>query len=257
MFMTNQDILRIAMEQSAIDCHCAPEDFLRSEHVVVHSTPDDRARRYLSLPLACDLVSYGSNIVASVVPELEDDVRAYINRYEIEHCFETPNLYTLNEALAPHGQRVCFMAEYFLPRVELLHTPKIPYEMRLLAPPDFDELYLPQWSHALCAPRRELDILGVGAYHQGQLIGLAGCSRDCDTMWQIGIDVLPEYRGQGVATALTSRLAQEILARGKVPFYCAAWCNVRSVRTALASGFRPAWVEITAKSDAFIRTMLD
>jgi GNAT superfamily N-acetyltransferase len=67
-------------------------------------------------------------------------------------------------------------------------------------------------------------------------------------MWQIGIDVLPAYRRQGIATALTRRLAKEILARGKVPFYCAAWSNVKSVRNAIKSGFRPAWVEMTAKS---------
>ena len=90
-------------------------------------------------------------------------------------------------------------------------------------------------------------MLGVVAYDKGKLIGLAGCSADCDTMWQIGIDVLPEYRRQGIASALTSRLAVEILRRGKVPFYCAAWCNVKSVRNAIKSGFRPAWVEMTAR----------
>lgn len=45
-----------------------------------------------------------------------------------------------------------------------------------------------------------------------QLItGLAACSADGDTMWQIGIDVLSEYRRPGVASAITSRLAVEIL----------------------------------------------
>lgn len=92
----------------------------------------------------------------------------------------------------------------------------------------------------------------MGAYHNGKLIALAGCSADCEDMWQIGIDVLPEYRRQGVATALTSKLALEILKRGKVPFYCAAWCNLKSVRNAIKSGFKPAWVELTAKSNSFV-----
>lgn len=89
-------------------------------------------------------------------------------------------------------------------------------------PEDFGPLYLPQWSNALCEKRKELDVLGVGAFDRERLIGLAGCSADCHTMWQIGIDVLPDYRRQGVAAALVSRLALETLARGKVPFYCAA-----------------------------------
>ena len=75
-------------------------------------------------------------------------------------------------------------------------------------------------------------------------------------MWQIGVDVLPEYRRQGIACALTSRLAVEILERGKVPFYCAAWSNIRSVRNAVKSGFRPAWAELTAKSVEFVDQLI-
>ena len=86
-------------------------------------------------------------------------------------------------------------------------------------------------------------------------MGLAGCSADCDGMWQIGVDVLPEYRRQGIAFAVTGRLALEIIARDKVPFYCAAWSNIRSVRNAVASGFRPAWVEMTAKPREFVDEM--
>jgi len=74
-------------------------------------------------------------------------------------------------------------------------------------------------------------------------------------MWQIGVDVLPEYRKKGVASALTSNLAVEILNREKAPFYCCAWSNISSVRNAIKSGFRPAWVEMTAKSEEFIEEL--
>ena len=43
--------------------------------------------------------------------------------------------------------------------------------------------------------------------------------------------------------------------KGKVPFYCAAWSNNASVRNALRSGFRPGWVEVTAKTNDFIEKM--
>ncbi|MBQ7379288.1 MAG: GNAT family N-acetyltransferase, partial [Clostridia bacterium] len=106
---------------------------------------------------------------------------------------------------------------------------------------------LSEWGNAILAERKHLDMLAIGAYDGDALVGMAGCSADCDTMWQIGIDVLPAYRKQGIASALTSRLAIEILNRGKVPFYCAAWSNIKSVRNAIKSGFRLAWVEVTAK----------
>ena len=89
----------------------------------------------------------------------------------------------------------------------------------------------------------------------GNLIGLAACSADGDTMWQIGIDVLPEYRRQGIASALTSRLAVEILERDKVPFYCCAWSNIKSARNAIKSGFRPAWAQMTVKPLDIINEM--
>ena len=100
-----------------------------------------------------------------------------------------------------------------------------------------------------------MDVLGVGAYDGDRLIGLAGCSADCDRMWQIGIDVLPEYRRKGIAAALTSNLAVTALEKDIVPFYCCAWSNVRSARNAVTSGFAPAWVEMTVKPKEVVEEM--
>lgn len=250
--MTNSEVLQTALRQSAYDCHCAPEDFLRNTNVITLSRPDSRARSYLPLPLACDLVSYGSNIVAQVSEPLRDVVSAYIGAYSVAHCFETPNLHVLDGMLAPHGLKVCFQAEYFLPDMTLLHERPCAYRLKVLRPPEFSELYTPEWSNALSAEHRQRDVLAVGAYDGGRLVGLAGCSADCESMYQIGVDVLPSRRNQGVAAALTSRLALEIAALGKVPFYCAAWSNIPSVRNAIKSGFRPAWVELTARDGAFV-----
>ena len=253
--LTNQDIRRIALQQSAYDSNCSPEDFLKAENVVTISKKNPGARAYLDLPLSCDLVSYGSNIVAQASPEIAPLVKQYIDRYPVEHCFETPNLHVLDEMLRPFGQKICFMAEYFLPDLDAVQELPCDYELRILHQKDFDDLYLPQWSNALCEKRKHLDVLGVGAYDGDKLIGLAGCSADCEEMYQIGIDVLPEYRRKGIASALTSRLALEILKLDKVPFYCAAWCNIKSVRNAIRSGFRPAWVAMTAKDIGFVNQM--
>jgi len=255
MIITNKDILRIAMTQSAVDTGCAPEDFLRTKNVVVLSRPHPDARRYLQLPHSCDLASYGSNIVAAVSPQTKDIVTGYIEKYSVAHCFEAPNMHVLDDALLPLGLRICFMAEYFLPDLDALRPLGCPFETKLLGNEDFVGLYTAEWSNALCADRSELDVLGVGAYDGDRLVGLAACSADCDTMWQIGIDVLPEYRRGGIASALTAQLALEILGRGKVPFYCAAWSNIPSVRNAIRSGFRPAWVQMTAKSEEFVNSM--
>ena len=244
------------MSQSAIDSNCKAEDFKSLENKIVISRKNPNARKYLELPFSCDLTSYGNNIVASVSEELVDIVQEYIEKYEMIHCFETPNLHFLVEKLKPYNLNMCFMAEYFLPDLDILTPLSCPYEIKILTENDLSELYYKQWSNALCHDKNRPDVLGVGAYDNEKLIGLAACSADCDTMWQIGIDVLPEYRRQGTASCLTSNLALEILKYGKVPFYCSAWSNIKSVRNALKSGFKPAWVSFTAKPNNFIDKIL-
>ena len=244
--MTNGQILEIALRQSAVDLNCTSSDFCSGTARVVLSKAHPQARRYLKLPFFCDMVSYGSNVVVSADEQIMDFMEDYVCGCPPEHCFETPQLHLLEQELGKYGRSVCFMAEYFLPDTNLLKALSCPLEMRLLAPEDFAELYLPQWSNALCQKRKELDRLAIAAVDNGTIVGLAGASADCDTMWQIGIDVLPEYRRQGLAAALTARLALEILAQDKVPFYCAAWSNIPSVRNAVRAGFRPAWAEVTA-----------
>ena len=248
--MTNAEVLKTVLQQSAINCCCEPEDFFATENIVRVSQSREGLPAYFEGPQICDLVSYGSNVVACCTEELAEPVAAWLESLDAVHdAFETPELYKLNELLATADARAQYQAEYFLPDVDAVFGTEheCPYELRVLGPKDFRGLYLPAWSNALCDKRPQLDVLGVGAYDGDTLVGLAGCSADCAYMWQIGIDVLPAYRRQGIAAALTNRIARETFARGKVPFYCAAWANVRSVRNALTSGFKPAWVELTAR----------
>lgn len=207
------------------------------------------------MPFACDLTTYGNNIVASTSDELTHIVKEYITKYPVAHCFETPNLLVLMEKLRPYDLNICFMAEYFLPDMNQLRPLECDYEIRVMDPEAFTCYYVPAWDNALCKSRKDRDVLAVGAFAQGEMVGLAGCSADCNTMWQIGVDVLPAYRCRGIASALTSRLAVEIVKRGKVPFYCCAWSNLPSARNAIKSGFRPAWVQLTAKKNTFIANM--
>ncbi len=245
--MTNSEIREIAIKQSAEDIGCQAYDFLSDKNVVVPFCLGKNARKYYKEPIICNFVSYGNNIVVATTEEVSDLVTKYIRKFEFYHCFETPNLHWLNDKLVESGNKICFMAEYYLPDVNKIPNQECKFKTRILVQEDFKELYLPEWSNALCADRKRLDVLGVGAYDNDRLIGFAACSADCDDMWQIGVDVLPEYRQKGVASALTSRLAKEILERGKVPFYCSAWSNIRSARNAIKSGFFPAWVEMTVK----------
>lgn len=254
--MTNAEIMEIALQQSAYDCNCRAEDFLSDTNIITESKTDSRARKYLPLPFECDLVSYGNNIVAQTSMRLKPVVEEYINKYPVCRCFETPNINILNDMLVPYNMRVCFMAEYFLPDIDRLKVLECGYDIKIIEKSELADLYKEEWSNALSFDNHEKDMLAVGAFENDRLVGLAGCSADCESMYQIGVDVLPEYRLRGIAASITSRLAAEIIKMGKVPFYCAAWSNIKSKRNAHKCGFYPAWVELTARSNSFIDSLI-
>lgn len=254
--MTNKDIFEIALKQSAEDCNCSPDDFLKSDNVVVVSKENPSARKYVPLPLEFDAVTYGGNIVAQVSERLRSSVKEFLDENRDFHIFETPKLHLLDEMLLDFGLKTCYMAAYFLPDLKRFTKLDCDYKTKLLQKEDLTDLYLPEWSNALSNDKnKHLDMFAVGAYDGDKLIGLAGCSADCENMYQIGVDVLPDYRGKGIAGAITSSLALEILNLGKVPFYCAAWSNIISFRNAVNCGFKPAWTELTARDIAFVDKM--
>ena len=89
------------------------------------------------------------------------------------------------------------------------------------------------------------DVLAVAKIDErGNILGMAGASKDSDVMWQIGINVLEGAEEKGVAKTVVKALKNEILRRGKVPFYGTVESHIISQKVALASGFYPAFAEV-------------
>lgn len=80
------------------------------------------------------------------------------------------------------------------------------------------------------------------AMKDDEIIALAGASKENENMWELGIDVKPEYRRNGLGAVLISNLADTILEKGIIPFYCASTTNISSQAVAHRSGFMPCFV---------------
>lgn len=91
------------------------------------------------------------------------------------------------------------------------------------------------------------DVLAYGAYKNGKLVALAGADDYMNDIWQIGIDVLPDYRKSGLATYLVKALAEEIENREKITYYTTWSGNIPSTKVALNAGFYPIWVSYYAE----------
>ena len=94
------------------------------------------------------------------------------------------------------------------------------------------------------------DALAVGesAPALADPIAMVGLSDDSPIMRQIGIDVLPAWRGAGIASVLVSDAARLTLAEGYLPFYGTSPSHMLSQRVAMNAGLVPTWWEYVSTS---------
>lgn len=79
-------------------------------------------------------------------------------------------------------------------------------------------------------------------------IAMVGMSDDSPIMRQIGIDVLPAWRGAGIASVLVHDAARLTLAEGYLPFYGTSPSHMLSQRVAMNAGLVPTWWEYVSTS---------
>ena len=78
---------------------------------------------------------------------------------------------------------------------------------------------------------------GYAAFVDGTYAGTAFSSAVSLSEVDIGVEVRPEYRGRGIASALARRMCGEITAGGRKPVWAHAESNTASMKTALKCGF--------------------
>ena len=159
-----------------------------------------------------------------------------------------PNLRILDTVLQEFGYEIADTHIYYLPDMD---APKIE-ESRPVVWYDEKEIAAMKeenpFHNALCYSPTQPDVIGVGAIaDDGSIKGMAGASLDGMYVRQIGIDVKEEYRGEGLATYLTTLMKQKLLENGTLPFYGTSESHSLSRSVAIKAGFLPAWCEIYVK----------
>lgn len=155
------------------------------------------------------------------------------------------NLRRLDGELHKYGREIYDTHIYFLPSEEPAEE-KPRQNVRWFEDGELEQFREHPWfsKHALGFLKNQPDRLAVAACDGDELVGMAACSEDGAYLWQIGVDVLPGYEGRGLAANLVALLKQEIIRRGKVPFYGTSESHAISRNVAIRSGFLPAWAEI-------------
>ncbi len=250
--MDRQTAWEIGLQQLAIDYNAQPEDFQKAGFTFTAPALNPGRRAYSDRLPFFELVTTGASAVIMAGEGLYPALREWIQGVKEPHwLFEFPRMRKLAEILAPYGYELTQTHHGYLPAGGF--SSALPPEGIFLKWLESREisLFYPNeaWPNALQEgenPARP-DVLALAALDGEKIAGLAGASADGREMWQIGIDVLPEYRGRGLGTLLVRNLAAELEQRGKLPFYYVSLSNLPSQNIAVSCGFRPAWVDVSAR----------
>jgi GNAT superfamily N-acetyltransferase len=94
-------------------------------------------------------------------------------------------------------------------------------------------------------------IAGFGIVEDGKLVALATVRDDFDTLWEIGIDVAPAAKGQGLGRAVMGAAGRWILEQGRLVLATTAPWNVPSARTLRSVGLRCVLSDLTGSVGPF------
>jgi len=228
--MTKHEMTSIVVAQLATDLNCSQDDFNKDGFVFCEAKENPMRRPFPRNSRHFEMLTMGGSVIVSatkdILPFLEEQLRGKTR----DEAFCMPFV---------HGCGLYFL----LGELSMMVAPD-GFRFELVEQADIENLYANKgFIHAIQYdtnhPRP--DALAIKVEKNEKVIAIAGSSNDCEHLWQIGIDVLPQFRGYGLAAALTNHLAIEILKRGKIPYYGTSTCNIASQNVAHRAGFRVAW----------------
>ena len=237
----------ILCRQMAIDYCCSPEDVLdHQNHFAEHSFLPGRRRfqegRECFLKIAVingKLLFAGNAGILSWCRENYESIGS-------EWFFEPKNLRRLNDRLHQDGYQIETAHPFFLSD-RMTEVSSDGFAIRRYVGAEIEQFrgdgrFAEAFAFCPDAP----DEIGLAAFRDGEILGMAGASSDSPAMWQIGINVSPHAGNAGIGRMLVTLLKNELLQKGILPYYGTSMSHIVSQRVALSAGFVPAWAELAA-----------
>lgn len=241
---TKKEIIDIAKAQLATDYNCDVCDFEKDKNIITENKLLDGRRIYDSDGCFFKLLVFGGRAVISTAPLMMPWCEENLKNRMPSWIFEYNKLRMIDKKLNEFGHEINDIHQYYLPNPAVSNI-KPAFDVRWYEKDDILQFKDDdRFEEAFAFDENYPDVLGVAALDGENIMGMAGASKDSKTMWQIGINVLPQYGGRGIGTTLVTLLKDEVLKRGKVPFYGTCQSHILSQNLAVSSGFFPAWAEL-------------
>lgn len=228
--MTKQEMMTIVYNQLAIDYNCKPEDFSKNGVIFTIAEKQVGRREMPFITPRLEIITMGQSTIVNA----SKNIMPYVKRK-----FKGKSSYDILTSKLVFG-----VNPYYLPNVENLKKIENNSFRFELLDNNIQSLYENKdFNNALQydVDSKRPEVLAAIAYDGNKTIGIACASADSKTMWQIGVDVLPEYRGNGIAVKLVNMLTIATLNRGVVPYYTTDCANINSQKVAIKSGYIPTW----------------
>ena len=244
---TKTEILNIAKKQLVLDYNCQLSDFEKEGNTITENKLLQGRRVYESDGCFLKIITFGGRAIICA----DDKIRPWLEEKLLNRdacwLFDYPKLRAIDNKLREFGHEIDQMPHYYLPNpvtceIKPITTIKWFEEKDILqfeGDRRFDEAFVFAENYS--------DVLGVAAFDGDTIIGMAGATADSENLYQIGVNVMPGYGGKGIGTNLVALLKQELLNRGKIPFYGTSVSHILSKNIAVSAGFFPAWAEIYSR----------
>ncbi|WBW99371.1 GNAT family N-acetyltransferase [Oceanirhabdus sp. W0125-5] len=244
---TKNEILNIVKRQLALDYNCQLLDFEKEGNTITENKLLEGRRINESDGCFLKIISIGGRAIICADEKIRPWLEEKILKQNASWLFDYGKLRAIDNKLRDFGHEIDEMPHFYLPNPVTCEVKPITtikwFEKEEILQFKGDSRFEQAFVFDETCP----DVLGVAAIEGDSIVGMAGASEDSNTLYQIGIDVVPEYRGRGIGTNLVALLKQELLKRGKVPFYGTSVSHIISKNIAISAGFFPAWAEVYSR----------
>ncbi|BCN30985.1 GNAT family N-acetyltransferase [Anaeromicropila herbilytica] len=230
--MDKKYMMQIVYNQLAIDYNCSPQDFLKDGLIFTEAKELKGRRPYPFITPRLEMITFGNGVVINASSDILSLVKNKLEGKTRHEVFNMPFIYGVNP--------------YFLPYFNNIRSFKKTddYEFDIVEKCDIAKLYKYKgFDYALQYTSNSFhpEVLAIVVKQKGDVVGIASATAECETMWQINVDVLSPYRGNNLATIMVNALTFEVLNRGIVPYYSTDCSTLASQRVAVKSGYIPTW----------------
>ncbi len=178
------------------------------------------------------ILAYQNCIVICTSKNLQNRIKNILQYKNKDEIFENPFVY---------GQTIHYVPNDIHCNILLPENYKIEFvfgeSIKQIENHFQNALYIDQYGNTTTK------VICIAKQH-GKVIAVAGASEtNFDNIYEIGIDVMEQHRGKGIASYLVNELTKKCIAKNIVPFYSASVTNIASQMVANKCHYIPLWID--------------